>query len=191
MKTIRILIITLGFLLSGGSIYAHCDSWDGPVAKDAMKALETNNVKLVFKWIIPEQESEITKIFNLTYKLRSGDKEVYAMAEQQFLETLVRLHRETEGAPYTGLKPSGNIKPIIGLSDDAIKSHKPEKLISALNQHIATVVQEKYDKVELLEKTKDASPEQGRAYVHAYVDYTHTVEALHDIIDGKHAHAEL
>ena len=30
---------------------AHCDSYDGPVIKDASKALETNNVNLVLKWI--------------------------------------------------------------------------------------------------------------------------------------------
>ena len=28
---------------------AHCDSYDGPVIKDAVKALETNNVNLVLK----------------------------------------------------------------------------------------------------------------------------------------------
>jgi hypothetical protein len=45
---------------------AHCDSYDGPVIKDATKALETNNVNLVLKWITDEQEQEIIPLFNKT-----------------------------------------------------------------------------------------------------------------------------
>ena len=37
--------------------FAHCDSYDGPVVKDALQALETNNVALVYKWISTEQET--------------------------------------------------------------------------------------------------------------------------------------
>jgi len=56
---------------------AHCDSYDGPVIKDAEKALEENNVDLVLKWINQEQEAEIISLFRKTYDLKSGDKEVY------------------------------------------------------------------------------------------------------------------
>ncbi len=56
---------------------AHCDSYDGPVIKDAEKALEENNVDLVLKWINQEQEAEIISLFRKTYNLESGDKEVY------------------------------------------------------------------------------------------------------------------
>ena len=41
-----------------------------------------------------------------------------------------------------------------------------------------------------LNKVKDDSVETGREFVAAYVDYTHTVEAIHDIIEhggGTHA----
>jgi len=187
MKKLRLIIIIA--LASIASLsYAHCDSYDGPVIKDALKALETNNVQLVLKWISPAQEAEIVSLFNATYSLRSGNKEVYKLVETHFLETLVRLHRETEGAPYTGLKPSGHVSPVINLSDNAITSNNPDALLTALNGHISQVVKEKYEKVNMLEKTKDQSPEQGRAYVNAYVDYTHTVEALHAVIEGQHSH---
>ena len=80
---------------------AHCDSYDGPVVTDALKALETNNVNLVLKWIDGEQEEEIISLFDKTYGLKDGDPEVYGIVKQHFLETLVRLHRETEGEPLS------------------------------------------------------------------------------------------
>lgn len=168
---------------------AHCDSHDGPVIKDAIHALETNNVNLVLKWITDEQESKIIPLFNKTYNLKNGDKEVYALVEKHFFETLVRLHRETEGAPYTGLKPAGTTKQIIQMTDKALDEGNVDDFLTKLNSHINKVIQEKYQKVSELNKVKDNSEEQGRAFVAAYVDYTHTVEALHDVMehDGNHS----
>lgn len=183
-----ILLLTAG---AGTSAQAHCDSYDGPVIKDAQKALETNNVKLVLKWVGESQEKEITSLFDKTYSLRNGDKEVYSIVEKHFFETLVRLHRETEGAPYTGLKEAGTMKEINRLTDEVIASNQVDNLVSSLNKHIESVVREKYQKVAELDKAKNQSIEKGREYVKAYVDYTHTLEAIHDIIDaenGEQAH---
>ena len=169
---------------------AHCDSYDGPVIKDAEMALETNNVNLVLKWVTKEQEKEITTLFRKTFELRNGDKEVYEIVEKHFFETLVRLHRETEGAPYTGLKPAGTTKQIIQMTDKALKENNVDDFLLKLNNHIDKVVREKYKKVSELNKVKDDSVEKGREFVAAYVDYTHTVEAIHDIIEhggGTHA----
>ncbi|MDO5665485.1 MAG: DUF6448 family protein [Bacteroidia bacterium] len=186
--SVLFVIVMLFFVSMPAS--AHCDSYDGPVIKDAMKALETNNVNLVFKWITQEQEKEIVNLFDKTYSLKRGDKEIYSIVEKHFLETLVRLHRETEGAPYTGLKPAGTTKQIVMLSDKAIENNDIDGLLGKLNNHIATVIKEKYHKVETLNKIKDNSAEEGRAYVEAYVDYTHSLEALHDILEhgGGHNH---
>ena len=177
LQTILTLIIVSVIIFGSVPASAHCDSYDGPTIKDAVKALETNNVKFVLKWITPEQEKEIIPLFNKTYALKSGDKEVYAIVEKHFFETLVRLHRESEGAPYTGLKPAGTTKPIILMSDKAIESRNIDDLLGKLNNHIGKVLKEKYEKVAALEKVKNDSPEQGREYVEAYVDYTHTIEA--------------
>lgn len=178
------------FALSSLTASAHCDSYDGPTIKDALRALETNNVNLVYKWISKEQEDEVTALFNKTYQMKKGDKEVYAIMEKHFLETLVRLHRATEGAPYTGLKPAGTASKIVQMSDNAIKSGSVDDLLGKLNHHINSILQEKYNKVLALDKVKDLSPEQGRAYVAAYVDYTHSIEALHDLLTNGSAHHE-
>lgn len=189
--TVLLFLLLSGILMfSPLTVSAHCDSYDGPVILDAQKALETENVDWVLKWIDQEQEEEISNLFSKTIHLKNDDKEVYEIVKKHFLETLVRLHRETEGAPYTGLKPAGTTKMIIQLSDQAVSDKSADELMLKLNNHISTVIEEKFRKVIALSSVKDQSPEQGREYVEAYVDYTHTLEALHGVLehDGGHAH---
>ncbi|HEY9168724.1 MAG TPA: DUF6448 family protein [Lutibacter sp.] len=184
------LILFAILLFSSQATFAHCDSYDGPVIKDAVLALKTNDVNPVLKWITKDQENEITNLFHKTYKLRNGDKEVYEIVEKHFFETLVRLHRETEGAPYTGLKPAGSTKQIIQMTDETIKVSNVDGFLLKFNKHIEKAVREKYDKVLQLSKVKDNSTDLGREFVAAYVDYTHTIEALHDILEHGSGHAE-
>lgn len=182
------LILFSGLFLSSQLTFAHCDSYDGPTIKDAYKALETNNVQLVLKWIDKSQETEIISLFNKTYKLKTGDQEIYEIVEKHFFETLVRLHRETEGAPYTGLKPAGTTKKIVVMSDKAIESGSIDDLMKKFNSHVESVIREKYNEVLALEKVKNESVEKGRAYVKAYVEYTHLLEGIHDMITHGAAH---
>ena len=182
----RALLITLLFLglwAIPQNIFAHCDSYDGPVIKDALKALENNEPGLLMKWINAEHEKEINDLFTKTMKYRSGDKEIYSLIEKHFLETLVRVHREGEGEPYTGLKPAGTTKQIIQLTDIALAEDDFEGFLIKYNGHVNKVLKEKYDKVAKLKKVKDQSPQKGREFVAAYVDYTHTIERMHDILE--------
>jgi hypothetical protein len=186
--TVVLLMVLTVFV--GIPAMAHCDSFDGPVIKDAQKAFKTNDVNMVLKWVNHEQEQEIISLFRKTYNLKNGDKKVYGIVEKHFLETLVRLHRETENAPYTGLKPSGSTKMIVQLGDAAIAEGSVDDLAGKLNNHIEQVVRKKYNRVASLKKVKDDSVGLGREYVEAYVDYTHTLEAIHNILEhgsGRHA----
>ncbi len=184
----RSLLLVFTFMLASISGFAHCDSYDGPVIKDALKALDQNNVQLVLKWIEPQQENEIVSLFDKTYILKNGDKHVYSIVEKHFLETLVRLHRETEGEPYTGLKPAGSMTPLVAMADNSIANHNVEEVISTVTSHLDQVLRERYAKVAELSKTKDNSVAQGRAYVEAYVQYTHTLEALEQLLHGPISH---
>lgn len=190
VKKVGTFLLFFMFLFAAAPASAHCDSYDGPVIKDAYKALETNNVKLVFKWIKADQESEIRDLFNKTYSLRKGDKEIYAIVEKHFFETLVRLHRATENAPYTGLKSAGTTSPFVMMSDDALKTGDINGLLDKLTNHIKVVAREKFQKVAELDKVKDTSVEKGREYVKSYVDYIHTLDAIHKILEHKGAEPE-
>ncbi len=87
-KTVKrffsVLFVTAMLFFVSAPAFAHCDSYDGPVIKDAVKAFETNNVTLVYKWITAEQEKEIGDLFNKTYNLKKGDKEIYSIVEKHF-----------------------------------------------------------------------------------------------------------
>lgn len=168
--------------------FAHCDSYDGPVIQDALRALDKENVSFVMKWVEKDFEVEIENLFNKTVELKNGDTEIYQIVEKHFLETLVRLHREGEGAPFTGLKPAGSTTPIIQMADQSLEHYDVDNLLTNLNGHIQEVVTEKYKKVAALRKVKDNSVSEGRAYVAAYVDYTHTLEAIEAAMTPGHSH---
>lgn len=181
-RGVLITLLALGLWILPQTAFSHCDSYDGPVIRDALKALENNDVGLVMKWVDAKHEKVITDLFEKTMKYKSGDEEVYNLLEKYFLETLVRVHREGEGEPYTGLKPAGSTKQIIQLTDTALADEDFEGLLLKFNGHVEKILKEKYEKVAQLEKVKDQSVQKGREYVAAYVDYTHTIEKMHDIL---------
>lgn len=43
-------------LLAPVAAEAHCDTMDGPTVKDALKAMETDNVNYALKWVQPRYE---------------------------------------------------------------------------------------------------------------------------------------
>ncbi|MBP1661655.1 MAG: hypothetical protein H6P95_2847, partial [Candidatus Aminicenantes bacterium] len=51
--------------------------------------------------------------------------------------------------------------------------------------HLAKVLAGKFQRILAASKAKDTSVEAGRAFVEAYVDYTHYLEALHAAIAGS------
>lgn len=189
LKSFFILsLISVFSIMSTQKASAHCDSFDGPALIDAAKALETNNVELIKKWIRAEDEAIVVPLFHKAYALKDGDAEIYEIVKTHFYETLVRLHREMEGATFTGLKPAGTTAHITVMSDKALEFGNFEGLLTALNKHVNGQLMEKYEKAAQLYKVKDRSVEDGRAYVVAYVDYTHSVEAVHDILEGGGHH---
>ena len=181
-------LIALFSMVSIQPASAHCDSFDGPALIDAAKALETNNVELIRKWIRAEDEATVVPLFHKTYSLKDGDAEIYEIVKTHFYETFVRLHREMEGATFTGLKPAGTTAHITVMSDKALENGDFNSLLIALNKHVNGQLTEKYEKTAALYKVKDRSVEEGRAYVEAYVDYTHAVEAVHDLLEGGGHH---
>lgn len=185
-----VLLVLMFSLFSTSQAFAHCDSYDGPVIKDALKAFKQDNVSLVLKWVNEEHEQEIKTLFAKTVKIKkAGDKEIAEIVERHFLETLVRLHREGEGEPYTGLKPAGSVTPVIQMADLSIENKSADDLVSKLKAHIEKDIRAKYLLVEELSRTKDESLEKGRAYVAAYVSYTHTLEGLEAALKGHEGHS--
>jgi hypothetical protein len=164
---------------------AHCDSMDGPVVKAAQAALAAQDVDLVLGWVLPEHEAEIRAAFDRTLRVRAQGAEARELADLWFFETLVRVHREGEGAPYTGLKPSGWEPPaLVAAADRVLEDGQIEALADRVTAHIGRELREKYARLKALEGFAPSDVDAARRYVAAYVDYTHFLEGLHHQLHG-------
>jgi len=172
--------IMILMLATAGNALAHCDTLDGPVVNLARQALAKGDVKIILPWVSAEKEGEIRKAFDLTMAVRGKGEKERELADTYFFETMVRVHREGEGAPYTGLKPAGlDPGPAIPAADKALESGNPGPLLKLVNEKIHEGIHKYY--MEAKEKKAHAgeSVEAGRAYVNAYVPYLHFVERLY------------
>lgn len=172
----------LALLLFGADYaFAHCDGLDGPVVKAAQKALQTNNVNLVLIWVQKESEPELKAVFQQTVAVRKLSPESKALADRHLFETLVRLHRTGEGAPYTGLKPAGReLGPAIPAADRAIESGGTAALETLLVNELRARLREAFERVQAKRKYDANDVAAGREYVKAYVEFIHFVERLHE-----------
>lgn len=175
--------IALGLLcfaaLLPGWAAAHCDSLDGPVVTLARKALETHNVNLVLPWVPQAAEPEIRRAFAHTLAVRKLGPEAKDLADTYFFETLVRVHRASEGAPYTGLKPAGvELGPAIPAADKALQTGSPDAVESLLTDAIHKGLRAHFDAANGRKSYAPDDVAAGRAYVEAYVPYVHYVEGL-------------
>ena len=195
MRTIGTAAVS-GILAAGisvilaGSVLAHCDTTGGPVIPEARAALEKGDVTPILKWIKKDNEAEIRAAFAKAVAVRSKGPEAKELADQYFLETLVRLHRAGEGAPYTGIKDEP-VEPIVAMADKALVDGSADEMIKKMSGHMAAAVKEKFNKALEARKNKDKSVEAGREFVEAYVTYMHYVEGIHTAImsTGGHQHA--
>lgn len=128
-RLIATCLLTAVWLFAPNPALAHCDTLDGPVVLAAKAALEKKKITPALKWIQPGHEAELKAAFARTLAVRSQGKEARELADQFFFETLVRLHREGEGAPYTGLKPAGTKPdPAVAAADQALDRGKADEI---------------------------------------------------------------
>lgn len=176
------IVMAIAIILVGSNtIYAHCDTLDGPVVKAAQKALGTGDVKLVLIWVQKKDEAEITKAFQKTLEVRKLNVQARDLADLYFFETLVRIHRAGEGAPYTGLKPAGlDLGPAVPAADRALETGKAEPLLKFLQDTVREGVHKSFTKASSLKNYKTDDVEAGREYIEAYVPFVHYIESLYE-----------
>ncbi len=193
MKQINGVLMSLfvfavgAFWLFPSSTFAHCDTMDGPVVMTAKAALEKGDVTPVLKWVKIDDENEIRDLFKKTLVVRSKGKEAQELADRFFFETLIRIHRAGEGAPYTGLK-SEPAEPIIAAADKALESGSVDNLVKHVNDDVAQGVRERFTRTVERKKHANESIEKGREFVEAYVDFTHYVERLNMDASARGSH---
>jgi hypothetical protein len=175
-----LLVVSVPRLVS-----AHCDSLDGPVVKTAAKSLETGRLGPMLAWVRAQDEAEIKTAFEQTQAIRRLGPAAKELADRFFFETVVRIHRAGEGAPYPGLKPAGGEKdPALTAADKAAETGKLEPVSKLLEGSIKAGLTERFAHLRALKAPGDDAG-KGRAWVAAYVAYVHYVAGIHQVAAGK------
>src|SRR5690625_1244077 len=171
--TVLIGILMITFTVQS---FAHCDSFDGPVIQEALKALDKEDVTPLMKWIEEKHEEEIRNLFAKTFALKKDDAEIYSIEEMYFLETLVRVHRGGGGDAYTGGKAGGAGTRFVRLGEGSREDGDVDHVVTRVGSHMRHALADKSAKVRKLSEIKDRDVEDGGAYGAAYVEDTHTLE---------------
>ena len=187
LRMMQITIVICVAILIPNPASAHCDTLNGPVIAAAKLALNNGDVTPVLKWVKPEHEAEIRQSFARTMKVRGQGAEAQDLADNYFFETLVRLHRAGEGAPYTGLK-SEPVEPQIAATDKALETGSAEPLVKMVTEDAANGIRQRFAHAAEARKHASDSVNAGREYVAAYVELTHYVEGLHGATSGGGVH---
>jgi hypothetical protein len=167
---------------------------DGPVVKAAMKALDTRDVTTILPFVPKEGETEVTETFEKVLGARAQSPEAKEVADKHFFETVVRIHRAGEGAPFTGLKPAGlGHGPVVPVAEKAIEDGSPEDLVKLLTAAVEEQIRGRFDHVmHLKSESSGKSVKEKRDYVEAMLGlevYSHKLyECAHSEPHGEGAH---
>jgi hypothetical protein len=132
----------------------------------AKRALETGDVNLILPYVPKESEAEVIATFNKVLPLHDQPNGAHEIADRFFFETVVRLHRAGEGAPYTGLKPAGlDEGPIIPIAERAIEAGSVEELKQALTHLVEEEVEKRFEHMKHLERDAGVSVDRAREFV--------------------------
>lgn len=171
------------------SALGHCDTLDGPVIAAAKSALEKGEVAPVLKWVRKEAEPEVRAAFKQALTVRSKGPEARELADRYFFETLVRVHRAGEGAPFEGLKPAGaELEPAVAAADQSLETGKVDALVKLITDATAKGIRERFAKAVETRKHAEESVEAGREFVEAYVQFVHYAEGLDLAAKGPAGH---
>lgn len=169
---------------------AHCDAVDGPVVVEARVALEKGDVTPLLKWVTAADEAAIRTAFDQARSVRVKGSDAKQLADTYFFETLVRIHRASEGEPYSGLKPAGqDLGPAIHGGDHALESGSVDELEALLVREVREGVRAKFQAAVEAKKHASRNVDAGRLWVHAYATFLHYADGIHRAA-GAGSHGE-
>jgi hypothetical protein len=179
-------------LIAPARALAHCDGLDGPVVKAAQRALDTRNPAFALIWVQAKDEPEIRTAFERTLAVRALSPQAQELADLFFFETLVRVHRAGEGAPFTGLKPTlRDLGPAIPAADTAIAQGSVKSVATLLTTALQKGLREHFNAVVRIRTFQSGDLAAGRSYVKAYAEFIHYVERVYEASTvGAHGHFE-
>lgn len=176
---------------------AHCDTADGPAASDGRRALETGEVAYALKWIPATSERELRDVFAQVMAVRPLSPQAAEIADRLFLETLVRLHRLSEGVGFTGIQPAGvRMDPVVAAADRALDTGELAPVLQCVAEERRDELQRRFKIARSKQDFRVEDIDAGRDFISAYVDFFKYAEGheahgygAHDSGAQLHAHA--
>lgn len=161
----------------------HCDSLDGPVVTAARQALDAGDVKVVLPYVHADGEEEVRALFDRVIVARGLGPAARETADQLFFETVVRVHRAGEGAPYTGLKPAGlSVGPVIPVAERAVERESAEPVVALLAGALREELEHRMELIRKAAPDRDRSVEDARRYVEAMLDFEVYSHHVHEMV---------
>ncbi len=184
-RALTTMAYSAAFIATGGMAWAHCDTMAGPVITEAKTALAKGDVNPVLKWVSPGDEGEIREAFKKTLEVRKQGGKAQELADTWFFETLVRIHRAHEGAPFTGIKATAEEEPAVAAADKALETGSDDALLALVQDKVHEGIHHRF--LDTLKKKKEAgkSVEAGREFVEAYVQFIHYGEGIYLAAEKK------
>jgi hypothetical protein len=163
------------------------------VVTAARQALEAGEEDLVLPFVPEDGEAEVRAMFAAVRQVRGLGDAARDVADRLFFETVVRVHRAGEGAPYTGLKPAGlDVGPAIPLAERAIATGSSDELADYLTGVLRDELKHRLEEVNTLAAAKDQSLSDARGYVEAMLGFQvyshHLLVAMHAPAHGDAGH---
>lgn len=185
MKALMLVPMAALLLGSPRPAAAHCDTLRGPVVTAARAALEASDAALVLHWVRAEEEDAVRAAFRHVLAVRRLGPEARELADRYFFETVVRLHREGEGAPYTGLTDADPDE-VVRAVDRALVTGEKAQLEQLLVEAVRANLDRRIAPALAAKGFTPGDIRAGRTFVAAYVPLTHWAEGLLLAARGGH-----
>jgi hypothetical protein len=172
---------------AGAPSWGHCDGVDGPLVDDVRAALACGDATPALKWVRRGDEQAVCEAFDMARAVREQGGAAAELADRYFLETVVRLHTESEGATFVGLRPTGaTVSPAIARAEAALEEGDVEQLADDMARAVAACIRRQFSATREAGRRKDESIELGRDFVDEYVQFVHYVKFLYEAVSGDH-----
>jgi Family of unknown function (DUF6448) len=146
----------------------HCHAMDGPVVTVARRALDQGEVATVLPSVPTQAEPEVMAAFEQVLPIDQTGGSAGALADRWCFETVVRLHRAGEGAPYTGLRPAGQDEgPVIPVAERALHTGSADELVHVLTQVVADQAKTRLNRAITLQQHEHGSVAAALEYIEA------------------------
>jgi hypothetical protein len=108
-----------------------------------------------------------------------------------FFETAVRILREGEGAPYTGVKPAGSTESqAVPMADEAIETENAEKVMDFLTYAMKKELHKRFEHAISKKGFDENDVEAARDYVQASLGFVLFAGHLHEHIESGGSHGK-